>query len=337
MYKLQFDENICETCPTSDCLVKCQYIDMDRDTAHDEMMKIIKGEDSFVLNHCISCYACEEYCLRGNHPFYLITERREEKGILPAPRAITNQWINMVEPKGKYKVGEIKDKAISYCFLPELKGLAKGKLFEDVSQSYLFGAEFFCQVMYLHFAKTSIIKERLPNVIERIKQYGIKQLICMHDECYGSFASVAPAYGIDVPFEPIHYLEYLYNRLRELMDTINPLKIKVVYQRPCSSRLSSDKLHYVYDILALIGAELVERKYQGEKALCCGEIPRLLAGYEVANDLQKRNIDDMAESGAEYCVFNCPYCQMALSEKITKRGIKPIHIVDLCKKAIGEK
>jgi hypothetical protein len=28
---------------------------------------------------------------------------------------------------------------------------------------------------------------------------------------------------------------------------------------------------------------------------------------------------------------------MALSEKVSKRGIKPIHIIDLCKMAIGEK
>jgi hypothetical protein len=28
---------------------------------------------------------------------------------------------------------------------------------------------------------------------------------------------------------------------------------------------------------------------------------------------------------------------MALSEKVSKRGIKPIHIIDMCKMALGEK
>jgi len=337
MYKLKIDKSSCETCRTCDCLVKCQYIDVDRDTAHDEMMKIIKGEDSFVLRDCATCYACEEYCQRGNHPFYLITEQREAKGMLTASRPITKQWIKMAEPQGKYRVGEVKEKALSCCFIGELRHFARGRLFEDVSSSYILGAEFLCQVVYLHFAKTSIIKERLPKVIENIKQLGIKQLICMHDECYGAFTSLAAAYGMEVPFEPIHYLDFLYGRLQELKNERKPLNIKVAYQRPCSSRLSPDKHHLVGDILNLIGVELVEREYQGENALCCGEVQRMVVGYEVADDVQKRNIDDMVKSGAEYCVFNCPYCQKSLSDKVSKRGIKSIHIIDLSKIAIGEK
>ena len=81
MYTLKFDEDLCSTCPTCDCLVKCQYMGLEVDEAKDEMMKIIRGDDSPVLQDCVTCYGCEEYCRRGNHPFYLITERREEKGV----------------------------------------------------------------------------------------------------------------------------------------------------------------------------------------------------------------------------------------------------------------
>jgi len=337
MYTLRFEENLCATCQTVDCRVKCQFIKMERETAHKEMMKIIKGEYSSVLRDCKTCYACEEYCPRGNHPFYLISERREEKGMLTASRAITNQWINMCEPQGKYKVGEIKEKALSCCFIGELRRLARGKLFEDIRSSYILGPDFFCEVVYLHFAKPSIIKERLPRIIEHVKQLGIKQLICMHDECYGSFTSLAPAYGMEVPFEPVHYLEYVFKKLGSLKGEIRPLNIKAAYQRPCSSRLSPDKYYFVGKIFDLIGVEMVKREFQGENALCCGEVLRMVAGYEVADQVQKKNIDDMVLSKAEYCVFNCPYCQMALSEKVFKRGIKPIHVIDLCKRAIGEK
>ena len=115
MYALKFDGDLCKTCPTSDCLVKCQYIDIEKDDAREEMVKVFEGKDSFILNECITCYGCEEYCKRGNHPFYLITERREEKGILTSPRAITNQWINIGEPQGKYRLGEIKEKILSFA------------------------------------------------------------------------------------------------------------------------------------------------------------------------------------------------------------------------------
>jgi len=337
MYALKFDENLCATCPTSDCLVKCQYINVDKDIAHDEIMKIVKGEDSFVLQDCVTCYGCEEYCPRGNHPFYLISERREEEGMLVSSRPVTNLWIKIGEPQGRHEIGEIDEKALSFCIMHEFRESATGNLFDDIRSSYIVGEEFLCQAVYTHFAKTSIIKERLPKVIENITQLGIKELICMHDECYGSFISLAPAYGMEVPFEPIHYLEYLYDRLRELRAEIKPLNIKAAFQRPCSSRLSPDKYHFVGDIFDLIGVELVEREYQGENAVCCGEPLRVGERYELANDVQKRNIEDMVKNEAEYCVFNCPFCQLSLSEKVFKRGITPIHIIDLCKMAIGEK
>jgi Fe-S oxidoreductase len=337
MYALKFDENLCATCPTSDCLVKCQYINVDKDIAQDEIMKIVKGKDSFVLQDCVTCYGCEEYCPRGNHPFYLISERREEKGMLVSSRPVTNLWIKIGEPQGRHKIGEIDEKALSFCIMHEFRESATGNLFDDIRSSYIVGEEFLCQAVYTHFAKTSIIKERLPKVIQSISQLGIKELICMHDECYGSFISLAPAYGMEVPFEPIHYLEYLYDRLRELRAEIKPLNIKAAFQRPCSSRLSPDKYHFVGDIFDLIGVELVEREYQGENAVCCGEPLRVGERYELANDVQKRNIEDMVKNEAEYCVFNCPFCQLSLSEKVFKRGITPIHIIDLCKMAIGEK
>jgi len=337
MYQLQFDENLCNTCPTGDCLVKCQYMDLDKNEAIAEMVKISKGEDSFVLHDCVTCYGCEEYCKRGNYPFYLITERRQEKGILTTPRAITKQWINIGQPRGKFKTGGIKKKVLSFGFMPELLQLTRGRLFDDVMPSYVFGQEFFCNVVYIHFANTAIIKERLPVVIDNFRKLGVEEVVCMHDECYGAFASLAPAYGMEVPFRPIHYFEYLYNRLKELSKKIRPLNVKVAYQRPCSSRLSSDKHRFVADIMQLIGVGLVERTYQNENALCCGDILGMLTGYDLRYDVQRRNIDDMVEYGAEYCVFNCSACQNALATKVAKRGIKPIHIIDLCRMAIGEK
>jgi Fe-S oxidoreductase len=337
MYALKFDENVCATCPSADCLLKCQYMEFEKDEAHEEMMKVVKGEDSRVLHDCVTCYACEEYCKRGNHPFYLIGERREEKGIYTAPRPITNQWINMTKMQGKQMVGAVKDKALSSCLLPELGEMGTGEIFKDVSSAITFGAEFMCPAVHTHFAKMSVIKERLPIVLDHFKQLGVKEVICLHDECYGTYTSIAPAYGMELPFKPIYYMDFLLERLKELKDKIEPLNLKVAYQRPCSNRLIPEKHRLVKDILDFIGVELPDREYQDENALCCAELFRSISGYQLTNDVQKRNIDDMVATGAEYCVFNCPACQSTLSEKVTQSGLKPIHIIDLCKMAIGEK
>ena len=131
-------------------------------------------------------------------------------------------------------------------------------------------------------------------------------------------------------------MDYLIGRLKELKDRIQPLNIKAAYQRPCSNRFIPHKHQLVKEIFNLIGVEQPDREYQDENCLCCAEIIRSVAGYKLANDVQERNIADMLQSGAEYCVFNCPACQSSLSEKVSSKGLKPIHIIDLCKMAIGE-
>jgi hypothetical protein len=50
MYALKWKEKVCATCPSADCLLKCQYMSFgDHEEAHGEMMKVCRGEDSRVL------------------------------------------------------------------------------------------------------------------------------------------------------------------------------------------------------------------------------------------------------------------------------------------------
>ncbi|MGA9049476.1 MAG: heterodisulfide reductase-related iron-sulfur binding cluster [Dehalococcoidia bacterium] len=337
MPQLQFDKDKCVRCKSISCLTKCQYIKLDRVSAKKEWQKIINGENSFVLEACTTCYACEEYCSHGNHPFYMLVDRQEEKGILPSPRPIITMWVNQCEPVGKFMIGALQERALSYCLLPHFNRLAHGKLFEDLEWSVIFGQEFFCNAVYLHYAKTSLINERLVKVLDNIKKQGIKELVCLHDECYATYTSLAPAYGIHVPFKPVHYFEYLLERLSKLTGQVKPLNLKVAYQRNCSTRLIPQVDHMVDDIFALIGVERLERKYDRENAMCCAEIMRMGKGPDLADDVQKKNLDDMQESGADFVVFNCPACWDSLAPKVAERGLKPIHIIDLCKLAIGEK
>ncbi|MFX1256209.1 MAG: (Fe-S)-binding protein, partial [Promethearchaeota archaeon] len=164
MFSLKFDEEVCLTCPTFDCLVRCQYMDIDRDTAKIEIKKMLNGEESFVLHQCVTCYACEEYCKRGNHPFYLITDLQEKKGVFPMPKPLTTQWVNIGTPTRKDIPHFFSEEpVISLCLFPAfIKPINEEKLFEDLS--IIIGRHFFCQLAYLHFAKPSLIRERLPGI-----------------------------------------------------------------------------------------------------------------------------------------------------------------------------
>ncbi len=340
MYQLKFDENVCASCETYDCLVRCQYMDLNLEKAKEERWKIIRGEDSQVLRDCATCYACEEYCPYGNHPFYQLVELQEARGFHPAPKPIEKQQVRMMAPRGTVEQQELKSPLIDLCAFGMFEKYSiQGKIFEDVST--VSGNDIFCNLMFLHFAKNSVIKERLPKSIENISKYylepnNIQEVVCFHDECYGTLTSWAPAFGIDVPFKPVHFFDFVLGRMKELKSEIKQLPLKVAYQRPCSNRLIPETQHYVDDILELIGVERVKRKYDGENALCCGGVLLSQGKDDLAEDLQKRNLDDMADAGATACVFNCQFCLIMLGEMVAANGMMPLLLSDLCRLALGE-
>jgi Fe-S oxidoreductase len=337
VYALNFDPAICESCDTCDCLMKCQYMHFDLAEARQEKANINNGGPSRVLTECATCYACEEYCPNDNHPFYLIVERQEALGILPSPAPITRQQILMMKPRGTIIPEKVSPPVIDMCYFPPLTAGIKEPLYEN--PSVIVGSDIFCNIMWLHFARNSVIRERLPRVIDNIWQYylrdsGVEELICFHDECYATFSHLAPAFNIDVPFRPVHVFEYIAGRLETLKDRITPLNAKVAYQRPCSNRLIPETQHWVDDIFEKIGAERVARRYDRENALCCGQVLRAHQRDDTADDLQARNLGDMKATGAAYCVFNCPACMMTLAEPAAEQGLFPIHLSDLCQHAL---
>lgn len=340
MYQLKFDESICEACETYDCLMRCQYMEFDLEKAKEERWKIIRGEDTRVLADCATCYACEEYCPNGNHPFYQIVELQEAKGFHPVPKPIEKQQLRMMAPTGTIERRELHDPVINMCGFGMFEEYSiQGSLFEDAST--FSGNDIFCNLMYLHFAKNSVIKERLPKSIENIQKYYLEpnntdEFVCFHDECYAAYMSWAPAFGIEVPFKPVHLFDYVLRKMKERKDKITPLNMKVAYQRPCSNRLIPDTQHYVDDLLELIGVERVKRKYDGENALCCGGVILAQGKDDLVEEVQNNNINDMRDAEATACVFNCQFCFISLGEAVAKKGMMPLLLSDLCRLALGE-
>jgi Fe-S oxidoreductase len=97
---------------------------------------------------------------------------------------------------------------------------------------------------------------------------------------------------------------------------------------------------YVAKIFDLIGVEKVEREYVDENALCCGGTilgQKKEGSRQYCAEVQKKNIDDMKNAGAEICVFNCPACMQTIGKPVQQNGMWPLFMSDLCRLAIGEK
>jgi Fe-S oxidoreductase len=334
-----FDNSHCAECENIDCLSRCQWIEFqDVDEARVEKNKLIKGEASRVLSECVTCFACDEYCPYGSHPFDLIVELQEKYDSLNIDPKLLNNIIKQMEPPEELRIKEIDpDKPVFHkCTFSRMnEEEMKGQMFENLQ--YISGRAFFCNLEYHHLARDSIIRERIPIIMENIKQHGIKELICWHDECYGLWTSYCQRNKIEVPFKPIHIYEYVYNYLKDHESEITKLNIKIAYQRSCSNRFIPETDEWVDKICNLIGVERVPRKYDRENALCCAGAFSWFGKGDLIRPAHNKNVDDMVDYGAEACIYTCPMCKEVLGSKVERKGLKNYLLSDLARMALGEK
>jgi Fe-S oxidoreductase len=315
-------------------------MNIDKETARKEMEKMINGEDSVVLKDCVTCFACDEYCPYNSHPFDLKTELQEKFNTFNVPPQMLEQTIMRYKPHGELRLKEIDPEkpVLNKCAFPRTNAKdMEGRLFENLQ--YVSGLSYFCNLLYHHVAKDSVIKERAPIILDNIRKQGIKEMICFHDECYGFYTSYCKRNNIELPkgFKPIHLFEYIHRYLKDHESEINKLNMKIAYQRSCSNRFVPEIEKYVDKICDLIGAERVKRTYDRENALCCTAPFATFGKIKLRTPTQDKNIQDMIDNNAEACIFVCPMCQETMGSKIQRKGLKSYLLSDLCRIALGEK
>lgn len=329
-----FDLSKCDRC--GDCLVRCQYVDYSREKAIQEMTALIEGKDTEILRKCVTCMACNEYCEKGANPYDLILQLQEEKGIMPAPDGILKMLAGHEDMPSQVTRGGPDKPAISFCVLknnfPE--GAFQGQMFDGLT--VVEGGDYFCYIVYLHTARESLFRKGLPRFIDNLANLNIKEIVLTHDDCYSTATTKAQEYGIEVPFKPVHIIEYLLNYLKAHPGNITKLNKKIAYQRPCISRYTPEKEPMLDELFELIGVQRVPRKYDRQDALCCGGA-YLDKEPERGLKYQDRNITDAIAYGAEAMVILCPICWMRLSRPCQERGLPPVYLTDLCRMALGEK
>ncbi|MFX0021390.1 MAG: heterodisulfide reductase-related iron-sulfur binding cluster [Candidatus Hermodarchaeota archaeon] len=332
-----FDKSQCSNCENIDCLTRCQWMEIDKETARKEMEKMINGENSFVLSQCVTCFACEEYCPYGSHPFDLKTELQEKFNSLDVDPEFRKKIITQMEPPKELRLKEIDpDKPVfDKCTFSRMnENEMKGQMFENLQ--YLSGRAFFCNLQYHHIGRDSLIRERLPIIMDNINKHGVKELICWHDECYGLWTSYCQRNNIEVPFKVVHVFEYMYNYLKEHESEISKLNMKIAYQRGCSNRFSSEIDKIVDKICDIIGVIRVPREFDRENALCCTGAFAWIGKNNLMRPAQNKNVKDMITHGAEVCVYNCPMCKNVLGSKVERKGLKNYLLSDLVRMALGE-
>ena len=332
-----FHEERCDFC--GDCLARCHYLDFDNKTGGEAFEKLVRGEKSDWIYDCVTCIACNEYCPKDARPFDLILQRMEEAGDFTDPK-LKAQMADRFKAEGEPRPMEPKDRVMSICVMDgSMPWAIQGSLFEELS--ILKGRHYFCNVLFAHMGDESIMRDRLQGLVNNLAKSRAKEIVFVHDDCYALLAGMAPEFGIKLPFRPISILEYLADYLKDHPDRITKLDMKVAYQRPCASRYTPEKDHFLDEIFSLIGVERVARKYDGINAICCGvelagpNLKLFPRGKNFA-PFQEKNIQDARDHGAEAIVYLCPMCFRTLNKKAREAGMKNYMISDICRLALGE-
>jgi len=308
-------------------------MDYDREQSIEQFRRLMAGETPEIVSRCVTCVACNQFCEKGANPFDLILERQEETGVLNIPEENTQLFRNLPNAPGEVVEGEPGKAVISLCSVGDLiPGLFEGPLFAGCT--FLKGGRYFCNVGWVHLGYHSPVREGARKVVENLAETGAREIVLYHDDCYALFASMIKEYGVEVPFRPVHIIEYLLQAVKE-SGGAKSLGLKVAYQQPCASRYTPWKDEWLDELFSLIGVERVERKYDRKFAMCCGS-PMVPRDREKALEIRKRNIDDAVEHGAQAMAYLCPLCVLSLRKAAAAAGLENYHLIELVKMALGD-
>lgn len=329
-----FKPDLCNECGT--CLTECPYLSFSSDEACAQLRDLQAGRSAPVLDQCITCMACNEYCPTGANPYDLILAAQETQGVcMIPPEAVDTIERTLAGQPRRVVAGDPDRPALCLCTMQQAypPDMLESSLLTGMTLAS--GGDFFSRAVYLHTGMESVVRDHAPGYIANLAALGHDEIVFMHDDCYVLTAHKAPEYGIPVPFKPVHIAAYLLRMLEERRDEIIPLQKAVAWQRPCIDRYAPEIEPLVDKLLHLIGAERVARRHDRLQALCCG------LGLRSRDSARKQelaglNLADARQHGAAAMIFLCPGCYVSLSNACAEYSLNAISLIDLCRMAIGE-
>lgn len=333
-----WDASKCDLC--GDCLVRCRYVDYDRDRAVAEIRLLMEGKPAEILEKCITCNACFQYCPTGADPADLIYRMQERfsSPITAAFKPFTDSVVKTFE-KGSRDVevieGEPGRPALSFdsfTFSQFPAGTLESALFRGMT--VVRGRKYASLVGMAHMGGASLTERYARKVIDNFAELG-KDIVYIHNEGYILAHLRARELGIEVPYRYMHLFEHLRDYLGNHQSDVTRLNRRVAYQPNCAIRWLPEQTAWLDEIFSLIGVARVSRTYEGVDALCCGG-PALFVNRELGEKMQHDNIDDALDHGAEALITICPMCDTVMKGETAQAGLPQVFITDLCRMALGE-
>ena len=252
-----WDASKCDFC--GDCLVKCRYVDYDKDRAVSEIKLLIDGKEADILNSCITCNACLEYCPTGADPADLIYKMQEKIGISPI---VMNAKARLDEVTKTFESGDGEtqfiegdpDKPVlsfdSFPFSMFSEGTLESKMFKGMP--VVRGGKYASLVGMVHMGGQSFVERYGQKVIDGLAELG-KDIVYLHNEGYLLAHLRAKEYGFNVPYKYMHLFEYMRDYFKNNPNEITKLNKKVAYQPNCAIRWMREQDEWLDEVFQLVG------------------------------------------------------------------------------------
>jgi len=143
--------------------------------------------------------------------------------------------------------------------------------------------------------------------IERIKGYGVTQIVTTCPHCFNTLHKDYRDLGLDVTVS--HYSDYLTQLLKQGKLQLSPQPFDCTYHDSCYLGRYNNIYQAPRTLLAAAGANLSEMERHGAESFCCSAGGgRILADENLGTRISEKRVQMAAATGAPTLISSCPFC-----------------------------
>jgi len=348
----------CDLC--GDCLTRCQYMDLDREEAVEEMKRLIEGRPTrTVHSKCISCYACNAFCPRDCHPYELILKtwyRRYQDRGLPVrasylmPASSPNFRTDMVrymnagerELLEKWRETPPEGEVVLYpgCSVLTLPHLVDAGFLRGVIISG--GWDMCCGEMYFRQGLFDVVERTAEKLTAYYRDKDIGTMLFVCPACMNMFRNVLPKqFGAEFGFATKYIGTYLLEKLESgEMEMVKKLNRTVAVHDSCHARvLGEEIMETARKLYAVMGLQMLEMEHNRLEGYCCG----FAAGCNKYSptDMYLASVKELREAQKTGAGEMAIYCTACLTTMTMYRWLFPTlqplrHLLEYVREATGE-
>lgn len=360
-FNREFVRERCDFCGL--CFSECPVLQLPRDTAQNEIRRLVEQGYSYVTHHCTGCMACNSICPQHADPHTLIVstwrKRYESRGLPARARLVLPYHKKNLHATGITVLPE-REKALvrqweenwrnppqcdtmlfTGCNMLLLPFFLDSPVYADIP---IFGSlSLCCGEPFYRMGCWDAAAQVAHHVCEAFARMNLSTIVVPCLACYHLFNYVYPrVFGVAMNIRFITIEAWILHRIKTGRISISPINKTAVLHDHCWPKASGETLfNEIRELLELLGVTVAEAEHSKENALCCG-MCAAAARYRLRDSLHagRRLLQELEMTPSDLAVEYCGGCTWLLSlinQVLGNRYRKPrYHVLELVQWATGE-